>query len=135
MRRSSAAGAGLKPPVRRQIGGLAGAVAGRCKRLKTTGTKNRVAIVATTSPPITARPSGAFCSPPSPRPRLMGSMPMIIATAVISTGRSRPVPASQAAVNGSMPSEQVVARKCDHQHGVRRGHAQAHDGPHQARAR
>ena len=28
-----------------------------------------VAIVAKNSPPITARPSGAFCSPPSPRPK------------------------------------------------------------------
>src|SRR5260370_23209700 len=33
-----------------------------------TGTKKSVEKVANTSPPITARPSGAFCSPPSPRP-------------------------------------------------------------------
>ena len=32
----------------------------------TTGTMNKVTTVATNKPPITARPSGAFCSPPSP---------------------------------------------------------------------
>ena len=37
-----------------------------CSTLKTVGTKNSVATVANSSPPITARPSGAFCSPPSP---------------------------------------------------------------------
>ena len=35
---------------------------------------------------MTARPSGAFCSPPSPSPSAIGTMPMIIASAVISTG-------------------------------------------------
>src|SRR5271165_4189126 len=40
-------------------------------------------------PPITARPKGAFCSPPSPRPNAIGTIPMIIASAVISTGRIR----------------------------------------------
>jgi hypothetical protein len=33
-------------------------------KLKTTGTKKSVATVAKSRPPITARPSGAFCSPP-----------------------------------------------------------------------
>ncbi len=42
-------------------------------------------------PPITARPIGAFCSPPSPRARAIGNMPMIIASAVMQTGRSRVV--------------------------------------------
>ena len=36
---------------------------------------------------MTARPSGAFCSPPSPSPSAIGTMPMIMASAVISTGR------------------------------------------------
>ena len=72
-------------------------------KLKTMGTKNNVATVAKTRPPITARPSGAFCSPPSPRPRLMGNMPMTIASAVIKTGRMRPTPASSAAAIGSRP--------------------------------
>jgi len=38
-------------------------------------------------------PRGAFCSPPSPKPSDMGNMPMIIARAVITTGRSRVTPA------------------------------------------
>ena len=53
---------------------------------------------------MTARPSGAFCSPPSPRPSDIGSMPTIIARAVISTGRSRVDPAARAALRASCPS-------------------------------
>ena len=53
------------------------------------GTKISVAKVANSSPPMTARASGAFCSPPSPTPKAIGIMPRIIAPAVISTGRSR----------------------------------------------
>src|ERR1700722_14304872 len=68
-----------------------------CNKLKTAGTKISVAIVAKNNPPITARPSGAFCSPPSPAPNAMGIMPMIIASAVIMTGRNRVAPASMAA--------------------------------------
>ena len=49
---------------------------------------------------MTARPSGAFCSALS----AIGAMPMIIASAVISTGRNRVNPASIAAVNASAPS-------------------------------
>jgi len=41
---------------------------------------------------MTARPNGAFCSPPSPSPSAMGTMPIIMASAVIShrakTGKS-----------------------------------------------
>jgi hypothetical protein len=54
---------------------------------KTTGTKNRVAKVATIKPPMTALPSGAFADPPSPKPVAIGSIPIIIARAVIITGR------------------------------------------------
>ena len=68
---------------------------------KIVGTKNRVATVEISRPPITARPSGAFCSPPSPRPRLMGTMPIIIAMAVMMTGRSRVRPDSNAARKAS----------------------------------
>src|SRR5262249_52981319 len=74
------------------------------KVLYTMGTKNSVETVAKSRPPMTARPSGAFCSPPSPSPRDIGSMPMIIAKAVISTGRRRVNPASSAAVRASAPS-------------------------------
>src|SRR6267143_3112346 len=68
------------------------------------GTRNSVAKVAADSPPITARPSGAFCSPPSPSPSDIGSMPMIMASAVISTGRSRVAPAASAAARASRAS-------------------------------
>jgi hypothetical protein len=37
---------------------------------------------------------GAFCSPPLPSESAIGSMPMIIAGAVIQTGRSRVAPAT-----------------------------------------
>jgi hypothetical protein len=70
----------------------------------TVGTKNRVDTVANSRPPITARPSGAFCSAPSPRPSAIGIMPMIIASAVISTGRMRVAPASSAADSGGTPA-------------------------------
>ncbi len=52
---------------------------------------------------MTARPSGAFCSPPSPIPRAIGIMPIIIASAVISTGRNRVNPASRAAWSAVCP--------------------------------
>jgi hypothetical protein len=70
-------------------------------RLKKLGTKKRVEVVAKIRPPMTARPSGAFCSPPSPRPSAMGTMPMIMAMAVINTGRNLTKPALRAAVRGS----------------------------------
>src|SRR3989442_3042743 len=60
-----------------------------CSRANTEGTKTRVATVAHSRPPITARPSGAFCSPPSPSPSAMGTIPMIMARAVMRTGRKR----------------------------------------------
>src|SRR3989454_993807 len=76
----------------------------RRRTLYTTGTKKSVANVATDRPPITARPSGAFCSPPSPSPNDIGSMPITIASAVISTGRSRVAPAASAAARASRAS-------------------------------
>src|SRR6516225_9547009 len=87
----------------------------------TQGTKNSVAKVANSSPPITARPSGAFCSPPSPSPVAIGAMPMIIASAVIITGRRRVMPAASAAVAALLVGE------ADHEDRVRGRHADAHD--------
>ena len=58
-------------------------------------------MVANINPPITARPNGAFCSPPSPRPSAIGAIPIVIASAVISTGRKRTKPASIAAAVAS----------------------------------
>ena len=45
--------------------------------------------------------SGAFCSPPSPSARLIGSMPISIASAVMRTGRSRVRPAISAEARAS----------------------------------
>ena len=46
------------------------------------GTNTNVANVAKVRPPMTARPSGAFCSPPSPSANAIGNIPRIIAIAV-----------------------------------------------------
>ena len=70
----------------------------------TVGTKNSVATVAKIRPPMTARPNGAFCSPPSPNPNAIGIMPMIMAKAVMSTGRSRVNPACSAASKALSPA-------------------------------
>jgi hypothetical protein len=53
------------------------------------GTKMSVAKVANNKPPITALANGAFCSPPSPIPNAIGTIPKIMALAVIKTGRNR----------------------------------------------
>ncbi len=52
---------------------------------------------------MTARPSGASCSPPSPNASAIGTIPTIMARAVISTGRNRVTPASSAALAASSP--------------------------------
>lgn len=59
--------------------------------------------MAKASPPMTARPSGAFCSPPSPSPSAMGTIPTTMASAVMSTGRRRVAAASRAASCGAAP--------------------------------
>ena len=79
--------------------------------LNRAGTKNRVETVANSNPPMTARPSGAFCSPPSPKLRAMGIMPIIMASAVMSTGRKRVKPASSAASAGLRPSSSCSLAK------------------------
>ena len=56
-----------------------------------------VAKVETIRPPMTARPSGAACAPPSPNPMAMGTMPKIIAAAVIRMARRRLAAPSRAA--------------------------------------
>ena len=53
---------------------------------------------------MTARPSGAFCSPPSPSPIAIGTIPMIMASAVMITGRNLVEPASRAARRASLVS-------------------------------
>jgi hypothetical protein len=53
---------------------------------------------------MTARRKGAFCSSPSSNPIAMGTIPMIIARAVIRTGRNRVNPAASAASAGASPA-------------------------------
>jgi hypothetical protein len=56
---------------------------------------------------------------------------MIIANAVMMTGRKRVVPASSAAVIVAV-MQQPFFGKGDNEDAVRRGHAHAHDGSHQS---
>ncbi len=91
------------------------------------------AMVASNRPPMTARPRGAFCSPPSPRPSAIGTMPMIMASAVIITGRKRTKPAFSAAFAHRRRASKLLAGKADNQNRVRRGHAHAHDRSRQGR--
>ena len=94
-----------------------------------TGTKKSVVTVARSSPPMTARPSGAFCSPPSPSPSDIGSMPMIIASAVMMTGRRRVIPAASAASRGVAAHLALIVGEGDDEDAVRGGDADAHDRP------
>ena len=64
---------------------------------------------------MTTRPSGAFCSPPSPSPSDIGSMPRIIASAVMITGRRRVRPAASAASCASIASCALVVGERDQQ--------------------
>src|SRR2546430_12357191 len=90
------------------IGGVGGATR---RMLYSTGTTTRGKHVATSSPPDTARASGAFCSPPSPRPNAIGSIPMIMASAVMQTGRSRTEPALRAASKAESPARRWSSAK------------------------
>src|ERR1700730_3425001 len=95
--------------------------------LNSTGTKNSVVMVAKMRPPITARPSGAFCSPPSPKPSAIGSMPITIASAVIMTGRRRTNPCLERGLGRIADLGEFLARKADHQDAVGGSHSHAHD--------
>ena len=59
-------------------------------------------------PPMTARPSGAFCSLPSSSPSDIGIMPATMAQPVMMIGRSRPLAAVIAARSAGIPS----SRRC-----------------------
>src|SRR6516165_4864698 len=91
-------------------------------RVNIKGTKNKVAKVAILRPPITARASGAFCSPPSPSPSAIGSMPMIMAHAVMMMGRSRK--------RGFTLGAKII-RKGHEQDRIGCRHADRHDCSHQ----
>ena len=68
-----------------------------------TGTTTSVRSVEVMTPPMIARPMGACCSAPSPRPSASGSMPKIIAVVVMRIGRSRIWPAASSASSRLMP--------------------------------
>ena len=78
---------------------------------KTEGSTKRVASVAAARPPITARPSGAVCSPPSPNASAIGTMPASIAQLVMRMGRSRPCAPSTAASAASAPPRRLRSAK------------------------
>ena len=73
---------------------------------KIDGTNSNVAIVDITSPPITARPSGACIWLPRSRASAIGTMPTVIAHAVIKIGRSRSLAPLMAASADSIPAFQ-----------------------------
>ena len=87
-------------------------------------------MVPTATPPMTARASTAFCSPPG-SPIAIGIMPTIIAAAVISTGRSRVRPPIERRLEGAHARLALLAREGDEQDRVRRGDADRHDRAHQ----
>ena len=80
---------------------------------------------------MTARPSGAFCSPPSPSPSAIGTMPMIMARAVISTGRKRVKPACKGGRDRIFSFRHLFCGKAHNQNAVCGGNAHAHDRSHQ----
>ncbi len=107
-------------------------------REKMHGSTNSVASVASSSPPITARPSGAICCPPSPKASAIGSMPAIMAAEVIRMGRSRREAASTTAalalsardrlsVGGALARRALLLGKGDQQNRVGHRHADRHD--------
>ena len=63
----------------------------------------------------------------------MGSIPMIMAAAVMRTGRMRVLPAASAAERCVHAFEALIVGEDDHQDTVGGGHADAHDGAHQRR--
>ena len=81
------------------------------------------------SPPITARASTAFCSSPGP-PIAIGSMPTIIAPAVMRTGRSRVLPASTQPARDAFVLH-ALAREGHEQDRIRGRNANRHDRAHQ----
>src|SRR5262249_18146558 len=102
----------------------------RCTSAKTAGRTNSVARVETASPPTTARPSGAVCSPPALRPIAIGTIPAIIAQLVISTGRSRlrPPPTAPRTESAKHPG---ALRERDQEDRVGHRHPEGHDRPHE----
>ena len=76
----------------------------RCSSRYDTGTTTSVRSVDVSRPPIVAIEIGARNSPPSPRPKADGTIPRIIASVVITIGRSRTGPAFRRASITDRPS-------------------------------
>ena len=75
------------------------------KSAKIAGTTSNVATVDISSPPITAQPSGACISLPRSSASAIGTIPMVIAEAVIRIGRTRSAaPTAAASVAQAPPS-------------------------------
>ncbi len=104
-----------------------------CTRAKTAGTKTSVAMVAHSRPPITARPSGAFCSPPSPSPSDMGHH----ADDHGQRGHQYRTKAGAACFECSLHGVAMLRQLCfckgNHQDAVRRGDAHAQNSAHHRR--
>ncbi len=104
---------------------------GRAESANTAGTKMRVAMVAAQRPPMTARPSGAFCSPPSPSAERHGDH----ADDHGESGHERRDGSGLRRLRS--PSESVAGflqalfGEGDDKDGVRRSDTHAHDGSHQ----
>ena len=60
-------------------------------------------------------------------------MPMIIASAVMMTGRRRVIPAASAALVRVAPDGALIVGEGDDEDAVRGRHADAHDRPHERR--
>jgi len=92
------------------------------------GPTNRVIIVAANRPPITARPSGAFCSEPDPRLSAIGSIPRIIAIAGHDDRSEADTPLlSTAAATEPKPSLAQFVGEGDQQVGVGDADSDRHD--------
>ncbi len=98
---------------------------------KIEGTTSKVATVDITRPPITARPSGACIWLPRSSARAIGTMPTVIAQAVIRIGRRRSLAPTIAASVEDFARLPVLIHE-RHQHDrVRHRDAQAHDRAHE----
>ena len=80
---------------------------------------------------MTARPSGADCAPPSPKPIAIGIMPKIIAAAVIRIARRRLLAPSRAASNSGVSFAPRMLGEGDQQNRVGDRDADRHDRAHE----
>ena len=103
---------------------------GRSRWRRSRARTSRVANVDITRPPITARPSGACIWLPFSRARAIGTMPTVMAQAVMRIGRRRSPAPTMAASTAGTPLPVVVHERHEH-HRVGHRDAQAHDRAHE----